>query len=177
MTTQEIKDFRELKTKEDKIRFFEILQLKPLEDFVKEQLGYQVKFKKFIYIDKTDDEVMMNLESQELKHTAGIMQNIFKSLILKTFGNICIKDFVEQSRDCKAMLTKIMFPSLSFIYYYKDGGQSGHDCIYVKYDINNKNWYFRSCKDNFERIHAYDGTYRAWEEEYENDRQIEIKEI
>ena len=89
-----------------------------------------------------------------------------------------IEDSVESVMSGEALVTKIMFPELNFICYYKDGSaKNGCTVIAIKYDFTNRNWYFRSCKDNFERTHAYNGTYRAWEENYENDRQIEIKEI
>ena len=179
MTEQikEIKDFREFKTAEEKCMFLKNLQLKPLESFIKEQFGLSVKFKKTIYVKKGTEQVQMNLETDDIKQYTGAMKNLFKKVTLSTFGSISFHTVVKPSIDCDAKFSELSFPDITFSYKFVDGGHNGHTCIYVKYDLDQRNWYLKSCKDNYSMTHAYPGNYQPWEEAYEQDRLVEIKEV
>lgn len=177
MTNTEIKDFREFKTLEDQKRFFENLQLKPLENFIKEQFGIRVKFKKTILVRHDIEKAAMSLESQDIKNSTGALKHTFKKVTLATFGSISFYVVTKDSVGCQAEFQELSFPDITFSYEFTNGGYNGHDCIYVKYDLAQRNWYFKSCKDNYSMTYATSGQYSAYEEAYEQDRQIEIKEV
>lgn len=177
MTNKEIKDFREFKTMEEKGLFLENLQLKPLEHFIKEQLGLRVKFNKTIYVRKEIDQVQMHLETDDIKQYMGPMKNLFRKVTLSTFGSISFHTVTKPSVGCDAEFSELSFPDITFNFEYTDGGTNGHSCVYVKYDLSQRNWYFKSCKDNYSMTYATPGQYCPWEEKYEKDRKVEIKEV
>lgn len=169
MTTH---DYRRCKTIESKVKFFENLQLKPLENFIKEQFKLTVKFKKVIRVDRTSDTVSMKLISEDIKKFAGTLKYALKELNLVTFGSISFKTKENEDK----LYDEIVFPDITFSYEFIDGGFNGHHCVFVNFDLHNSNWYLKSIKDNYKATHAYDGTYKAYEEAYETDRTVEIKE-
>ena len=177
MTNKEIKDFRAFKTLEEKKIFLENLQLKPLEHFIKDQFGLRVKFNKVIYVRKEIDQIQMHLETDDVKQYTGIMKNLFKKAILSTFGSITFHTVVKPSIDCDAEFSELSFPDITFNYEYIDGHTDGHTCIYVTYDLDHRNWYLKSCKDNYTMTYAISGEYCPWEEKYEHNRKVEVKEV
>lgn len=95
-------------TKEEQLKFMENLDISPIERLLSEKLKVEIKFSKNIY--EKDENIQMELASQDLKEYTGILSSQYEYLKLITFGSCSF--YIDKD-------DKINFAAPSIYYNFK----------------------------------------------------------
>ena len=116
--------------------FFENLDLKPIELYLKELIGTEVTFEKTILLKTTGSTTSYKLElkSQDVKEHCGIFGHILSNANIETFGSI--QFYISNTGS-----QELSIPGIEIRYQHKDGGNNGMFITKdLQYDLETFNW-------------------------------------
>lgn len=128
-------------TKEEQKKFMEELDITPIEKVLSKKLGVEIKLSKRIF--ERNNEIQMDLKSQDLKEYAGILSSQYNYLVIDTFGSC---SFYINDKNNQGFI----IPSMHYSFEYVNGGSNGHELQKFWYDFRKNEWSTRdswNCED------------------------------